>query len=1155
MEIQVAFQVLGIEKTKDETQIRDAYRKLLSTTNPEDDQEGFKRLREAYEVALEYSRSQDEEEEKRQPVTDVDFFMEKFENQYLDLRIRFDEEGWKELLSDPVCDGLDTSMEVRDRVIAFLMDNVYITHEIWKALDNKFDLVEDMENLKEQYPANFLEYVRRHVTAPDIFPYHLFVYATDDVEVTNPDVYLDTLTQIKGEIDSLEGLSNEDESQAEEKRNGFISCRQKLEDLKAFGVYHPFYDAEQLRIACNIGDPQEIEAFCDKLKEYTSEVTYIGNLVGEAYWVLEDIEKAYELWTGVLEKDPDYYRALYNVACYHMKKEDYKEARKVMEKLLNLYDQDDRVINMLRKANDAMIIDFQNKIAAGEDDEDFPGYEKYLELGWCFLQNERADEGIKLLEANEPTEEEYIFGYTNLLGRMLYQQMEYERACPYIERWKEMLLNMEDDGTEKTKNRLARKNVACGILGGIYFELDEREKAVENVELAIEFSNDIRDRLDAMRQLANMRLKWEEYEKVVDVCEQILNEDDGYYPAVLMHQEACYELDKAQEVVDDYHHAVSIYPNYFKPYLLATQIFFYYNQYEDGLNTIKRAEENGVELSPKMLLFKVKILRNLAESKADRAEIFGILDTIEDMCEVKNPQSDFWDLEDESEIPFERGVLYWDNNNLDQAHKFIKKASKKNPERGQYNLVLGNLFVERKWYKEALQEYDKAAIQYKNSPEIYYRYAVCYEKLKQKDKAIENFEKVLELRNTYYDTCERLGNYYFRKYERTYEREYLEKAIEVGTRQVEANPHCYHYVTRGLYYMDSFDIENAIADFEEALKYDEDDWAAWNNLGCCYKYLDEFEKAIEHFERSLACLEKTGQKEILPYDNMAKCYEILGQYEKAIECYRLNLEKMNPHRISVYEKIGTLQEYLGQFEEARKSYGMLSDTDAYKNIAYTYLREGKVEECIKKYKELIKVASETTGFDKCDIYNSLGMIYVDELGEYEKGIKYLQRAVVFVMDEEDKYDTYRNLAKAYFLSKDKRRAKNYAEKALKHFAKSGQGTREDYLDYKPYLPARLGNFGWMELCLGNTEKAMELFEEMGNNLRCRRCTDRKCFESVLYLGDCYAAMGEIEKAKEFYEKTLSIFPGCEEARLKLERLKNPMKGKLGLLSKLLPPKK
>ena len=46
------FNTLGIEATKEEKKIKKAYRARLHAVNPEDDPDGFKRLREAYEEAL-----------------------------------------------------------------------------------------------------------------------------------------------------------------------------------------------------------------------------------------------------------------------------------------------------------------------------------------------------------------------------------------------------------------------------------------------------------------------------------------------------------------------------------------------------------------------------------------------------------------------------------------------------------------------------------------------------------------------------------------------------------------------------------------------------------------------------------------------------------------------------------------------------------------------------------------------------------------------------------------------------------------------------------------------------------------------------------------------------------------------------------------------
>ncbi len=49
MEKELIFHILGLEETKDEEKISDAYRTALKSVNPEDDPEVFKLLRQAYE--------------------------------------------------------------------------------------------------------------------------------------------------------------------------------------------------------------------------------------------------------------------------------------------------------------------------------------------------------------------------------------------------------------------------------------------------------------------------------------------------------------------------------------------------------------------------------------------------------------------------------------------------------------------------------------------------------------------------------------------------------------------------------------------------------------------------------------------------------------------------------------------------------------------------------------------------------------------------------------------------------------------------------------------------------------------------------------------------------------------------------------------------
>ena len=63
MEKELIFHILEMDGLTDERAVKAAYRKKLKVTNPEDDPEGFRKLREAYEQAL--MLLQEEREKKK----------------------------------------------------------------------------------------------------------------------------------------------------------------------------------------------------------------------------------------------------------------------------------------------------------------------------------------------------------------------------------------------------------------------------------------------------------------------------------------------------------------------------------------------------------------------------------------------------------------------------------------------------------------------------------------------------------------------------------------------------------------------------------------------------------------------------------------------------------------------------------------------------------------------------------------------------------------------------------------------------------------------------------------------------------------------------------------------------------------------------------
>ena len=1133
MEKEMIFHVLGIPETKNEDEIRNAYRAHLKETNPEDDPEGFKRLREAYEAALAFARQVEEAETESAPETEVDVWLKRVDAVYLDITLRCQPEEWKELLEDPVCEGLDTSLEARDKMLIYLMDHIYLPQEIWRLLDKKFQFLEEMEILADRFPKNFLEYVRYYVEYEGFLPLNQ-IQVINNLEY-QVDSYLQKYLAVKKSVDREEVgkppyVGHGGEEPGKEIDHGTNRKNLKeLDDLAAFGVWLPYEDVERIRILLFEDRVEEAAVFADKLMAVCPDDNYVGAYVGWTRYRQGRREEAYELWQKVLERAPAYYEAKMGTVKCLLNRKDYYQARERMMDILELDGGNQEVMALLKEANEVLIGEFGEKLKRHEKDERLPEGEMALELGWCLFQNERIDEAVRFLGGLK-VEKEQEYGYSNLYGRVLYQAKKYEEALPHLEKWLELIEAARDDGSEENKKRRSRLGRACYILGGCLHSLGREEEAETYVKRAVAAASNLREKMGCLQYLATIFCESKQYARAVDTCDEILKEDENYYPAYLTRQEACFELKKAQEVVDDYHRAVNIFPVYYKPYLYAAKVFYYYNQFEDAKGVFERARENHVEFSPQMKLFEVKTLRNLARSNEERKR------PIELCRELSKDLEGETDIEDKSEVEFEMALLYWDMDENKEAVSHINRAIEQNKERVQYRLVRGNIYREMKRYSDALTEYEEAKSVYGNMGSFYYNVALCYEGKGLLNLAVENYEKTVQIQEGYQDALEKLSDYYHDKYKTEYRREDYEKALLYMNRQVALEENCYYLVCRGRIYMSAFQFERAIADFEKALEYEKTDWAAFNNIGCCYKYMGQYEKAISYFERAVENME--NRKNVLPYSNMADCYEALEQYEKAVDCYQKDLE-MFPDTTVFWTEIGKLYCYLERYEEAEEAFKKTTAlSDYYKNMGDLLYRQGKRAGAYFMLRDGVKKAEAgKKGQRLCD----LGEFCLEYLHQYPLAAYWLKKGAAAEADHSVRFECEWRLAWTYFLMKKPKKAKIHGERALEQFKQRGTGNEKEYLEFLQARPARLLRMAWIYIAVGEREKGLSLFEDMDGGYCCRMCRSRGCYEKYLYMGAYYEAAGHEEQAEKLYETALSLRPHSMEVRSAIDKLRKKRK--------------
>jgi len=188
--------ILGIDPSGDSSVIKRAYAKRLKLHHPEDDPEGYQRLREAYDQALKQAKRQSErsvdrivseETEDRQehrhasaarrflilpeqdqvplsPEHRLNEFMDKVKTVYQNFKLRIDTENWLQLLNDDVLWNVNLQRSVYERMLFFLESHPYLPRSAWQLLEGGFrwkeKALEDREWFSKHYPNVFMYAVK-----------------------------------------------------------------------------------------------------------------------------------------------------------------------------------------------------------------------------------------------------------------------------------------------------------------------------------------------------------------------------------------------------------------------------------------------------------------------------------------------------------------------------------------------------------------------------------------------------------------------------------------------------------------------------------------------------------------------------------------------------------------------------------------------------------------------------------------------------------------------------------------------------------------------------------------------------------------------------------------------------------------------------------
>ncbi len=1115
------WKVLGIEPTKDEKQIKVAYRTKLTITHPEDHPEAFKELRVAYEEAIKSIHSQ-----VMSPAfikSPIDLWMTNIEENYAIFSKRINLTCWKKLLEEEICTAFDTSDLARNRLLEFLSEHYYLPQSVWQAIDRTFLLQENEEELCNLFPPDFIKYVMRQINNESHIKWELFK-GEDHL------VYDSYIIKYFKLMETINEKNNEE-------------YKQLLFELEDSGIDYIYTDVQKLRYALWQEDKEEAARLAELIIATGVKDSYIIYFLGEADWANENYVAAFEKWKATIEETPNHYYARIGLMKYDILNKACKEAKEKIYKLVDEFGSSLELEKYLKDINEKYTPQIEEQL------KDDPGNEdNIIELGWCYLQQGEYEKCNALLEQYTPSDK-YVADYYNLSGKNALASKDFDKALPKLVKWLETTLNLEDDGSEEVAGKKKRIPYAYYNIAMCYCNLgkdedknkDNYEKALEYVNRAIETIKErgkIRDYHSYKERKAYILLKLGKLEACVEQCDQIIAEDAHFYPAYLIRQEAFMELKDGKGVIEDYYHATNLFAGYIKPYLLAIKIFIIFKDYEEAKTVIERAESNELT-SDLMQFYKLQIERRLEGGKDNPEHIIQQLMSL--VAKQDKAKEEHTDIESFADIYTEISLCYIDLNEPEKAVEHITKAINLEPKNLNYRWLKADYYYQYGVYTEALKIYKAIESADKDNINIKYDLGNCYHKQRDDDNALAYYLEVVQQDPYFRGINDCLYEVYSEKFSYTGNWKYYNRALKYVNAQLETDPIAYYYINKGMLLTDGNHYKASIEAYEKAIEVSPDNKDAYNNIGYVYSLIGDFEKA-EHFYK--LSIEK-AKDEIYrrPYINLAVCYLLQNRYSEAEKCYKKCIDLV-PSEGYIYEQLVKLYMRKGDYEAAietclemqKRKVG--NKADIYSNIANSHWCLNKKIRAYLIYNNMFKIVGNDAA-----CYMKKAEHYFYYQGDLKKAL-YLYECAINRKENlsvDEITECYYQLARCHGELKQLKMAKTYFDICLARITNQYESL-EQYTRYTKYSKKHCGRLVSLYCSIGDLEKARIYLQQMQEAPMCQECEHQRCYEVLLKEAHLYELEGRLKEALTYYAAAITRNSELVLAKVRAEKIKKRLKG-------------
>lgn len=1124
------FAVLGIDITRDEEEIRGAYRGLLRQVNPEDDPEGFKRLREAYEAALRYAQTPEEEE--RQPVDDspVGRWMEQVRAVYSSLPRRLDGSEWEKLLKEDVCVALDYSEEIRWRLFRYLAEHYQLPSYIFRILDKEFHIERDAAVYKEHLPVNFVEYLLRKVRdtegATD-FDYAGFRGKED----ADYDGFMRMFHELQVHVDNEDGKA----------------AMQTVQAMDRYGISHPLYELlkaftclllEQYEEALALIRPlMEAHPDTDRIQVQGGEILYRCGLHQEAMEKLEPY------------RERNYYQVEKYLCLCQEENGNLKDAIFHCQRAMR----DGRGVELrecMQRLYDKYLEEFVQKEREDYlDEDDVNCYVSVLE------RSGRAQEALDYLERN-PERAERMEDIHHCRMVLYLQLKRYEDVLEEGRLWTEELVSSGEMHTQKGEQQALATIYLTGEALYRMGMAGDREAGEKALEMYRQASQSDPGNQDYRQRILELTVELGNYEEAVRLADELIASGIRQYPAYVQKQMACFELGRAQEVVDCFYAARRIHAGEAAIYEKAADIFIRYRQYADAESIFRMAQEDGAD-SIGLSILKLRCLSRKEERSLSELRQQGRMGEFrldKDLTAlIKSVKAKYRENPEPAAymcLLFEElGLVERNRRHFKEAAGYFRRAIKYE-ERPYCHYLLANALFDADEYEKALKEYhtyEKIETEKMESlsENFYINAARCSRSAEKREEAIEYFKKALALNPENREANGAIANLYRNMMWDSGNKYYGRLAMPYSDRQIELTPDSAFYLRRrGWLLRDMGEYEEALKAFERSLELEESQFS-YNGKGKTLNNLRRHEEALDCLRKAIELGGSRTDSGV--YWEGGNCLCSMGRYAEAQEWLLrgIELHRKDPDK-SLYSQLDWMFRKIGEFEKAREicrqgwEDGVFDEED-YETDCLVLDQLLGIQGEFSYVERAVKL---TEKYDSVTAWWTLAECYEHGPEDMEAALAAALKALEKARENGkvwDNRDLLLVLMRYYVMLKDRENAARYAEMFYHELEKTYSYNREQsaaaqYLDDIHGWSENACNLAQCEIARGNLDEAERYLQWIKSKPLCAKCSHSACVEMFELQGYLCEVRGEREQALENYRRAQELYRGSLLRRYRIQVL-------------------